>query len=428
MWRNRWWIVAASLIAQLVGSGAINVFAFSVFLKPVSTGLGVGRGVLSSALLLSTLITAVGCLTFGALFDRGRIRGALLPAIALYALSVAALSLLRPSLAFIYILFGLSGFFGAGQTPLGYSKIISQWFNKERGLALGIVQAGVGLGGIFVAQSARFLINNFGWRKAYLGMGMIILLVAFLPVALFVREPASVSSARRRAAQEPTQTKLTPGLTAAEVLRSWQFWMLALAFFLIVVTANGPLIHAVALLTDRGISISMATAALSAAGLAMIIGRMLAGYCLDKFFGPYVAIACVSGAMIGIGLLASGAGGLVPIAGTILCGLGMGAEGDLLPYFVSRYFGIRSFAQVYGYLFAIFMIGVGVGPSLMGFSFDRWHSYGPMFVMFEFALLLACVIFLRLGPYRFPPHESLGAGDENETLQSSASALGVARP
>src|ERR1700730_7667852 len=404
MWRNRRRIVAASLIAQLVGSGAINVFAFSVFLKPVSTGLGVGRGVLSSALLLSTLITAVGCLTFGALFDRGRIRGALLPAIALYALSVAALSLLRPSLAFIYILFGLSGFFGAGQTPLGYSKVISQWFNKERGLALGIVQAGVGLGGIFVVQSARFLINNFGWRKAYLGMGMIILLVAFLPVALFVREPASVSSARRRAAaQEPTQTKLTPGLTAAEVLRSWQFWMLALAFFLIVVTANGPLIHAVALLTDRGISISMATTALSAAGLAMIIGRMLAGYCLDKFFGPCVAIACVSGAMIGIGLLASGAGGLVPIAGTILCGLGMGAEGDLLPYFVSRYFGMRSFAQVYGYLFAIFMIGVGVGPFLMGFSFDRWHSYGPMFVMFEFALLLACVIFLRLGPYRFPP-------------------------
>jgi len=173
----------------------------------------------------------------------------------------------------------------------------------------------------------------------------------------------------------------------------------------------------------------MATAALSAAGLAMIIGRMLAGYCLDKFFGPYVAIASISGAMIGIGLLASGAGGLVPIAGTILCGLGMGAEGDLLPYFVSRYFGIRSFGQVYGYLFAIFMIGVGVGPSLMGFSFDRWHSYGPMFVMFEFALFFACVIFLRLGPYRFPPHESMGTGDENETLPSSASALGsVARP
>jgi MFS family permease len=429
MLRNRWWVVAASLIAQLVGSGAINIFAFSVFLKPVSNGLGIGRGVLSSALLLSTLMTAVGCLTFGALFDRGRIRAALLPAIALYALSVAALSLLQPALAVIYTLFGLSGFFGAGQTPLGYSKVISQWFNKQRGLALGIIQAGVGLGGIFVAQSAKFLINDFGWRKAYEGMGIIILLVAFLPVALFVREPVFVTSARRRAEQDPSQNKLVSGLTVADVLRSWQFWMLALAFFLIVVTANGPLVHAVALLTDRGISISKATTVLSAAGLAMIVGRMLTGYCLDRFFGPYVAIVCIGGAMIGIALLASGAGGLVPIAGTILCGLGMGAEGDLLPYFVSRYFGIHSFGRVYGYLFAVFMIGVGVGPSLMGYSFDRWHSYGPMFIMFEFALFLACVIFLRLGPYRFPPHASMGSEDENESLVSSASTLGsIARP
>jgi MFS family permease len=430
MLRNRWWIVAASLTAQLVGSGAINIFAFSVFLKPVSTGLGIGRGVLSSALLLSTLMTAVGCLAFGALFDRGRIRTALLPAIALYASSVAALSLLQPSLAFIYTLFGLSGFFGAGQTPLGYSKVISQWFNKKRGLALGIIQAGVGLGGIFVAQSARLLINGFGWRKAYAGMGIIILLVAFLPVAVFVREPARVTSGRRRAEQDPRQNKFIPGLAIPEVLRSWQFWMLALAFFLIVVTANGPLVHAVALLTDRGISVSKATTVLSMAGLAMIIGRMLTGYCLDRFFGPFVAIFCIGGAMIGIGLLASGAGGPVPIAGTILCGLGMGAEGDLLPYFVSRYFGIRSFGQVYGYLFAVFMIGVGVGPSLMGLSFDRWHSYGPMFVMFEFALLLSCVIFLLLGPYRYPPGASAGSDDEeNESLASSASTLGsVARP
>lgn len=425
MLRNRWWIVAASLIAQLVGSGAINIFAFSVFLKPVSTGLGIGRGVLSSALLLSTLMTAVGCLIFGALFDRGRIRAALLPAIALYALSVVALSLLQPSLAIIYTLFGLSGFFGAGQTPLGYSKVISQWFNRKRGLALGIIQAGVGLGGIFVAQSARFLINDFGWRKAYVGMGIIILLVAFVPVALFVREPGFVTSARRRTEQDPGQNKFISGLAVREILQSWQFWMLALAFFLIVVTANGPLVHAVALLTDRGISVSKATTILSTAGLAMIVGRMLTGYCLDRFFGPYVAIFCIAGAMIGIGLLASGAGGLVPIAGTILCGLGMGAEGDLLPYFVSRYFGIRSFGQVYGYLFAVFMIGVGVGPSLMGFSFDRWHSYGPMFVMFEFALFLSCVIFLLLGPYRFPPHAAVGNDDEGESLASSASTLGI---
>jgi len=407
MLRNRWWIVVASFMAQLVGSGAINIFAFSVLLKPIANDLALGRGVLSSALLLSTCLTALGCLSLGGLFDRGRIRTILLPAIALFALSVAALALLRSSLAIVYLLFGLSGLFGTGQTPLGYSKVISQWFNKERGLALGILYAGIGTGGFVVAQLARLLINDFGWRNACLGLGIAVFLVSFLPVAIFVREPDSVVAARLREGKDSRQSMVVSGLRVPEVLRSWQFWMLALAISLIVLTANGSLIHAVALLTDRGISLSIATAALSAAGLAMIVGGMLSGYCLDRFFGPYVAIFCVAVAIIGIGLLGSGAGGAVPIAGTILCGFANGAEGNLLPYFVSRYFGLRSFGQIFGYLFAVFMISVGVGPLLLGFSFDRWHSYGPMLVAFEFALLIACAIFLRLGPYRFPAQEQM---------------------
>ena len=407
MLRNRWWIVVASLMAQLVGSGAINIFAFSVLLKPIANDLALGRGVLSSALLLSTCMTAVGCLSFGRLFDRGRIRAILLPAIALFSLSVASLALLRSSLVIVYLLFGLSGLFGTGQTPLGYSKVISQWFNKERGLALGILHAGIGTGGFLVAQLTRFLINGFGWRNACLGLGISTFLISFLPVAMFVREPSSVVSTPLREGQDSRQTKVVTGLTAAEVLRSWQFWMLALAVSLIVLTANGSLIHAVALLTDRGISVSMATAALSAAGLAMIVGGILCGYCLDRFLGPYVAISCVAFAIIGIGLLGSGAGGMVPIAGTVLCGFANGAEANLLPYFVSRYFGLRSFGQIFGYLFAVFMISVGVGPLLLGFSFDLWHSYGPMLGAFEFALLVACAIFLCLGPYRFPAQSQM---------------------
>ena len=403
--RNRWWIVVASFMAQLVGSGAINIFAFSVLLKPIANDLQLGRGVLSSALLLSTCMTAVGCLSFGGLFDRGTIRAVLLPEIALFALSVAALAFLRHSLVTVYLLFGLSGLFGTGQTPLGYSKVISQWFNKERGLALGILHAGIGSGGFLVAQLTRVLINSFGWRDACLGLGAATFLLSFVPVAIFVREPDAVVSARLRDRQDSSQSTVVSGLTAAEVLRSWQFWMLAVAVSLMVLTANGSLIHAVSLLTDRGVSLAMAAAALSAAGLAMIAGGILSGYCLDRFYGPYVAISCVVIAIIGIGLLASGLGGMTPIAGTVLCGVANGAEASLVPYFVSRYFGLRAFGRIFGYLFAVFMISVGLGPMLLGFSFDRWHSYGPMLIAFEFALVAACVILLRLGQYRFPAHE-----------------------
>jgi MFS family permease len=414
MIRNRWWVVVASFMAQLVGSGAINVFAFSVLLKPIAKDLGLGRGALSSALLLSTLLTAVGCLSFGRLLDRGQIRATLLPAIALFAVSVAALYLLRPSLVVVYILFGLSGFFGTGQTPLAYAKVIAQWFNKERGLGLGIMHAGIGFGGLVVTQLARLLVSDFGWRRACLGLGIAIFLIAFMPVAIFVREPDSARLAPPTTPRALQQNRVVPGLTAAEALKgSWQFWKLALAFFLVVLTLNGPLIHAVALLTDRGISLSTATAGLSAAGLAMIVGGILSGYLLDRFFGPHVAICCVAVAMAGIGFLGIGAGVLIPTIGAVLCGFANGAVANLLPYFISRYFGLRSFGQIFGYLFAVFMISVGVGPSLLGFSFDRWHSYNPMLFAFEIALLIACMIFLLLGPYRFPALEQMRHDGEN---------------
>ena len=281
-----------------------------------------------------------------------------------------------------------------------------------------------------MAQLARSLIGTFGWREAYAGLGITIFVVAFFPIAIFLREPESVPAVSSTPSKATAETRAVAGPMAAEVLRtSRQFWLLAAAFFLVVVTVNGPLIHAVALLTDRGISIQMATAALSAAGLAMILGRMLAGYALDKFFGPYVAIVSIVGAMIGVGLLISPAKGLAPIAGTVLCGLGMGAEGDIVPYFVSRYFGLRAFGQIYGYLFAVFMVGVGVGPSLLGFSFDRWHSYTPMLVIFEIALFLACLMFLRLGPYRFRIDDQPAHRDEGQPASASSSSTirGAAR-
>jgi cyanate permease len=115
-----------------------------------------------------------------------------------------------------------------------------------------------------------------------------------------------------------------------------------------------------------------------------------------------VAIAFFVLPMIGIAILASGAGELAPFLGAIACGLGIGAEIDLMAFFTSRYFGLRDYAKLYGTVFGIFALGVGIGPALSGASFDRFHSYTPAFVIFEIMLAISCLIFLRLGPYPFP--------------------------
>src|SRR6185437_3228712 len=111
-----------------------------------------------------------------------------------------------------------------------------------------------------------------------------------------------------------------PGMTASQaILHSWRFWALTVAFFLAIVAINGTLTHIVALLTDRGIPLQVAAGALLAAGLALLAGRIISGWCIDRFHGPYVAICFFIIPMAGIGLLGSGAGGMVPLAGAVLC-------------------------------------------------------------------------------------------------------------
>jgi len=409
MFRNRWWIVFAAVCGLIVGTGAINIFAFGVFLKPVSESLGLGRADLGKALILNSTLTAVGCPIFGVLVARLGARRVMLPGIALFALATAGYAFLQASpFAIVFLIFGISGFIGAAQTPIGYATVIAKWFDRERGLALGIAMAGVGLGAALIPQLAGALIADFGWRMAYVGMGVAIVILAFIPVAIFMRDPSREDAARNAAIP---LDRMQRGFTTGEaLLRSWRFWALTLAFFLGVASINGTLTQIVALLTDRGFPIQVATGALSAAGIAIIFGRILSGWCLDRFWGSYVAICFFLIPMAGIALLATRAGGMAPLAGAVLCGMGIGAEVDLMAFFVSRYFGLRSYAAIYGTMFAIFSIGTGFGPYLAGFSFDRWHSYRPIFVVFEIALAVTCILFTRLGPYPFPPEEGVRPG------------------
>ena len=398
---NRWWVVFATVCGLVVGAGPINVFTFGVFLKPITEDLGLSRGAFSAALTFHATIAAIVLPVIGWLVDRWGARRILLPGLFLYALATASYGLIQASpLLLTFLIFALTGLVGGVQSPIPYAAVIAQWFDRERGLALGIGTAGVGLGVAVMPQIAALLIDAVGWRLAYAGLAVAVLLVAFPPVALFLRGPQDFT-ARARQPAAGTGTPL-PGVAAGEALRSWLFWGLAAAFFLDVIAINGTLTHIVPLLTDRGVPRHIATAALSGTGFALIFGRILSGWCLDRFWGPYVAIVFFLLPMIGIAMLISGAGGFAPFLGAIACGLGIGAEIDLMAFFTSRYFGLRDYAKLYGTMFGIFALGVGIGPALSGASFDRFHSYTPAFVIFLIMLAVGCLIFVRMGPYPFP--------------------------
>ena len=399
IFRNRWWIVAASFCALLVGSGPINIFAFNVFVLPVTQELGLSRGDFSGALAANGIFNALSVLFMGWALDRYGVRRVQLVGVLLFAAVVFMYSQMTASLPLIFAQFAAAGFFGAAQTPVGYSTVVNQWFDKSRGLALGVATAGVGFGVVVVPGLAAWLMQSYGWRGAYMGLAIAILVLAFLPNLLFIRDrPDLVENGR-------VSTEHLPGQTLTEAFANYRFWVLMVSFTFAVLAINGTITHIVPMLIDRGTPPPQAVQAIQVAGLAIIGGRILSGYFLDRVWGPYVALAFFGLSILGMGILATGAVGGLALMGAMLCGAGIGAEIDIMGYLLSRYFGMRNFGKIYGLVFAAFNLGTGFGPAISGWTFDMNKSYTPILIAYMVILALVCVALLTLGQYAYKPRE-----------------------
>ena len=394
--KNPWWVVFGSTVGLIVGNGPIVFFTFGLFLGPVTKEFGWDRATFSSSLLVGHGFAAAAYPFLGRAIDRYGIRRVSLTSIVLFALSLASLSLTPASPAVFIAMAGLVGLCSAGQAPLPYAKAVTSWFDERRGLALGIAMTGIGIGATLVPQFARGVIDAYGWRAGYVALAALMLTVAFPIVAIFIREPDSHARTATFGAAG------LPGLTVGESVRTANFWLLAIPVFLVVTSINGIVAHLVPLLTDRGIAIGQAASTLSAVGLSTIAGRLVSGYLLDRFFAPHVAAALFLLPLAGVGILAAGAGGTALLFAAIALGFGLGAEVDVIGFMVSRYFGLRSYGAIYGCMFAIFTVGTGLGPVLMGLSFDETRSYTLALSAFGLALVCASVVVSRLGRYTFP--------------------------
>jgi len=403
MFKNRWWVVVASMVSGTVGAGTVMVYATSIYLKPVGDELHIGRGVFSTATGLAILVMSLSTPVLGRLLDRYGMRVVMLPAIALFAFATAGLSLATASIGFLLTLFVFQGIFACVQTPTGYSKMITARFDDKRGLALGFALSGQGVGTVLIPQYVRFLVEHYGWRVGYVGLGIAIFILAFIPVALLFAEPEEMKRDRELARSNGSGgNPALPGITLSEALRNGKYWALTMAIFLSLTVTSGSLAHMVPMLTDRGISVDTAVAALSISGAAMALGRLISGYLMDKIFAIYIAVVFLVVPMAGIGILLSGASKSWLIVAVVVIGLLIGAEFDMMAFLVSRYFGIRAFGVLYGFMLMFVEAANAVGMLLMGWCFQLKHSYTPMLWIFEVLLAVAVVLMFSMGPYRFP--------------------------
>jgi len=400
-----WWVVAAAALGLVVSYGPIVLATFGVFFEPLHREFRWSRAELSTAVSLSTLLVAVIQPACGRLVDRWGARRVVLSSLLLFGATLLALSAIRGHLGHIYLGYLLLGLFGAGTTPVPYSRVVSRWFDRRRGIALGLSLTGFGIGMLVMPVLAHALIARWGWRMAYLALGATIMGGVVPVIALLLRErpeEMGMFPDGERSALNPARhnREIGGGMSWAEARRTTTFWKIAVAFFLISTSVHACLVHFVPMLVDRGFPAERAVRAASLFGLAILCGRLTAGYLMDRFFAPYVVASMFGAVLGGLVFLWLGALGGFPFLAAFLLGLGLGM--DTLAYLVTRYFGLSAFGEIYGYAFAGVLVGGSAGPFFLGMIFQWVGSYEPGLEVLLLVVSMAIGLMVSLKPYASP--------------------------
>jgi MFS family permease len=391
-----WVIVMTSVMGIAVSFGSLVIFAFGVFIKPLSDQFGWSRTEISLAFTLTALMVAVFSPFIGRIVDRVGARKVLLPCVAVYGAAFCCLSLVK-TLAGFYAIYVLLGVVGNGTTQLCYARVISAWFDRRRGLALATMMAGVGAGAIGIPPLATWLIGAFGWRETYLLLGASIFVLGMIPAALWLREtPPRGTAGFAGSSIAPLRMA---GMRGGEAVRMPVFWFLLTGFFLFSVSVNGSVAHLIPILTDRGIGSETAALAASMLGVLTLCGRLLTGVLLDRFSGSRVTGIFFGIAAVGVAVLSQAHAVATAFTAAALIGLGMGAEADVMPYLISRYFGLHSFSEIYGYAFTAYALAGALGPLVMGWSYDSFHSYSTALVCLAAAMFTGAAVLASLPRY-----------------------------
>jgi MFS family permease len=393
-------LAIAAIVGMMTNMPSIVGATFSLFLRPVSEEFGWGRDTMSTAVLIAFTVTTALYPLVGRMVDRCGARTAVLPGVILLGAAIMSLSLLRGSALQFDVQFFLVAAAGTLVSGVVYGRALAGVFTGSRGKALGIcLGVGGGLGAALSPPFAHLLIEHFGWRSAYIGLGLIPIVVAFPLVYFLLRDERPQASAFARTAGVPVPF----GLTVAQALRQPALWLIFVAIFLSCFANNGLLVHLAPLLTDRGITLGVATAALSTVAVATSVGQFTSGFLLDRVNSPRVGIPFALSVLIGLLLIDHGTSSAAMLCGVAFFGLGIGSEYSLMPYYISRYFGLRGFGQLYGGIYAFASIAGGLGPFVMGRVFEGTHSYRAALTVFEAGIVLTIVCIASLGRYMYAP-------------------------
>lgn len=367
-----WVIVAAGGLMGCVAIGTL--FSLAVFLQPMSAATGWSRTGISTAMTLDFLTMGIAAFGWGALLDRFGPRPVVLSGSILLGLGLF-LSSRATSLLEFQILYGV--IVGAA-TAAVFSPIIvtvTGWFEKHRALAVSLVSAGMGMAPMTVSPFASWLIDTYDWRTALMWIAILAWGV-LVPTSLLIRPAPPQDAAVASGAGGATD----PGMTVGRALRSPQFIVLGLTFFLCCATHSGPIFHTVSYAIACGLPAMTAVTIYSAEGLAGLAGRLVLGLAGDRFGAKRVLVIglLVQAVMAGAYFFTRQLGEFYAVA--IIFGFAYGGVMPLYAVIAREYFPMHLMGRVFGAATALSSIGMALGPVAGGLIFDVQGSYGWLYI------------------------------------------------
>jgi MFS family permease len=287
---------------------------------------------------------------------------------------------------------------GAGTLSATWTHTVNGWFERHRGLAIGIASTGTGITGFLIKPLTAWLIGTYGWRAAFAVIGLLPIAIGVPMVAMLFRERGEASVPSANPASENVITE--SGLTTGEAVRTGRFWIMAAAFLAIAYALTAPTPNLENILRTFDFTLPEIGGITAGFGLAVIAGRVGGGWLLDRFWAPACAIVVLALPLAACVLLSrDNIDALTATLAVIGLGLGAGFEFDLLAYLIARYFGRKSYGTLYGCLFTVIALGGGLGPVVFGRAFDLTGHYDVALLSGAAALLTGSVLLLFMGRY-----------------------------
>jgi len=399
--RRGWPIILAASIGIGLGLSPVPFYTIGMLAPELSAEFGWNIGDIMAGIAVMTVSALIASPIAGNLTDRFGVRRVALSSIILFALAFASFSLGNGSLLMFYMSWGLIAFAGAGTLPITWTRTVNVWFEKKKGLALGLSLVGTGLFGAMLKPITAALIAEFGWRTTYLVIACFPLFIAF-PIAFFLfKEHPSESASKIK--HEPSHKALPyEGMDFISVLKDMKFWLIIISVIPISFAIAGPIPNMENLLVNKGFSLIQIASIVPLIGISVLVGRTLGGFLIDYFWAPGVAFVLLTLPIAACWMLGHLELTIVSaMVAVFLIGFASGVEYDLIAFLIARYFGMKNYSTIFGFVYGAFALGAGVGPMVFGMIFDKTASYTSILNVSAVILLIGAAMLLMLGKYRY---------------------------